>query len=207
MRTSFFRNGTIILASLLAGVAALPGTTISQESKAGHSHSKAAMHGGSVSMSKNYHFEVVFKPGNVMVYLYDGAQNPLSAKGVKGEVTLKFKNGDPQKLPLTYVSMHHEMKGSHHDMEEEDTHKSEHGEEDEHEHHEHESEQHHKMKTMAMDYLQASVDLSDVKAGAMKAVFALKGLPSKTEPEVTFTETFGGFTGNKERQHHETHKH
>lgn len=63
---------------------------------------------------------------------------------------------------------------------------------------------------MSMDFLQAKVDLGKVKAGSMKAVFSLKGLPNEKESSATFTETFNGFGGDKEESHHgkmETHKH
>ncbi len=179
-------------------------SSVAQETKKGHSHSTAEMHGGSVAMSKQYHFEVVFNSDAIQVYLYDGLQKPFSAKGVEGEVTLKFKNGAAKKLPLKYASMDHEMK----DMQKETEHEEGEHEEDEDDHDDHHSKKnmdHHGM-SMNMDYLQANVDLGKVEAGTMKAVFSLKGLPNEKEREATFTETFNGFS-SKEPSHHENKEH
>ena len=182
-----------------------------QESKKGHSHGKAEMHGGTVAMSKMHHFEVVFKPDAIQVYLYDGRQNPLSAKGVEGTVTLKFRGMDAKTVPLQVAYMHHA------DADEEGMHKEMKHEEMEHEHGEKSEHKEHAMKkdgdhmSMSMTFLQADVDLGKVAAGTMKAVFSLKGLPAEKEREATFTETFKGFGGKKEMHHEKsetkTHKH
>lgn len=197
MNTSVQLIGRITLAIFfLVGVQSF---SFAQEAKKGHSHAKVEIHGGTVSMSKYHHFEAVFKPDGIQVYLYDGLQNPLSAKGVEGEVTLKFRIGEPQKLPLTYVSKNPEMAEEH---QKEMTH--EHGERKEHA----DDEADHDMAA-GMDYLQAEVDLGKVKAGTMKAIFTLKGLPSEKEGKATFTATFAGFLQEKDshREHHDAHKH
>jgi len=80
--------------------------------KSGHSHERAEVHGGVVTMSKEFHIETVFMPDQVRLYLYDGEQNPMhvqSAKGVlvsatgivdfrdrgRGTTTLKFERATP----------------------------------------------------------------------------------------------------------------
>ncbi len=184
---------------------------MAQESKAGHSHAKAEMHGGSAMMTKQYHFEVVFKSDAIQVYLYDGEQKPLSAKGVKGEVALKFTDGKSQTLPLEYVSPPVTEKGEPHEgMAHEKTKKAQegehpHGEEKGHAE-EHPSEAHgHSEGMMKMDYLQAKADLSKVKAKSMKATFSVKGLPNEKEREASFTATFPGLQAKKES--HDEHQH
>ncbi|RMD98553.1 MAG: hypothetical protein D6814_07325 [Calditrichaeota bacterium] len=161
-----------------------------QEGKAGHSHHKAEMHGGSVAMSKMHHFEVVFKKDQVQVYLYDLHQNAIPAKGVSGKVTLKFRKGEAKTLPLEFVAaakgMEHHEAGEMH----------EHGHEKEEADHE-----------MGMSFLRAKVDLSKVKPGQMKAVFSLSGLPNAKERAATFTETFRGFSGMNKSHHDEGKEH
>jgi len=51
-----------------------------QGEEAGHSHEKAAAHGGAVTMSKEFHVETVFMPDQVRLYLYDASQNPMHVK-------------------------------------------------------------------------------------------------------------------------------
>ncbi len=184
---------------MIFGVTSL---SVAQEAKKGHSHANAEMHGGTVAMTKQHHFEVVFKPEAIQLYLYDGHQKPVSAKGVKGEVTLKFKDGKPQTLSLEYAAMQQEMEDEHkgmmHDGNKEMRHEKmkdermKHKESAEKDHHNEGKIDHDGM--LAMDYLQTKVDLIKVEAGAMKAVFNLKGLPNEKETSATFTETFNGFS-------------
>ena len=47
---------------------------------AGHSHEKAAAHGGDVSMTREFHFETVFSPSEIRLYAYDRLQNPMHVK-------------------------------------------------------------------------------------------------------------------------------
>jgi len=51
-----------------------------QGEEAGHSHEKAAAHGGAVTMSKEFHVETVVMPDQVRLYLCDGSQNPMHVK-------------------------------------------------------------------------------------------------------------------------------
>lgn len=138
----------------------------------GHSHAKAEQHGGLITMStkKEFHFEVVFHSDSVRVYLYDGKQNPISAKGVSGITSLLFRDDHKPKslnADLVYINPAEQKK-------------------DEHDHgHKKEEKGRHEQ-----DFLQAKINLAKVQTGNMKAVFALKNLPGKEEKNLTFIETF-----------------
>ena len=144
----------------------------SNETK-GHSQAKAEQHGGLITMStkKEFHFEVVFHRDSVRVYLYDGKQNPISAKGVSGITSLLFREPDhkPKSLnaDLVYINPAEQKK-----------------DEDDHGHKKEEKGRH------EQDFLQAKINLAKVQTGSMKAVFALKNLPGKNEKNVTFLKTF-----------------
>ncbi len=209
MRKMYLLFSAVLTASIFN--LGLNSGVLAQESQKGHSHARAEIHGGTVVMSKMHHFEVVFKPKAIKVYLYDGRQNPLSAEGVTGTVTLKTRGGEPKTVPLKVVSMHDKgEKGmmKHEEME------HEHGDKGmKHEKAEHmnEEKEHAGKMSMSMSFLKAEVDLSEVEPGSMKAVFSLKGLPNEKETEATFTETFKGFAKMKKMHHEksetEAHKH
>lgn len=174
--------------------------SIAQE-KAGHGHKKAEMHGGTVLMTKQHHFEVAWKPDHVMIFLYDGHQKPLPAKGVKGEVTFKFKDGKTIKKELMLMEAS-KMKGMHHD------------EGDEHGEHKNGN----KMAEMRgmmgnQDHFMAKVDLGGAKEGEVKAIFTLEGLPNKNESTATFTAKYKkmkmshGREGKHEEHGEGEHKH
>ncbi|NUM77688.1 hypothetical protein HUU40_25265 [candidate division KSB1 bacterium] len=169
-----------------------------QESQAGHSHAKAEIHGGEVAMTKAHHFEVVWMPNHVMVYLYDMNQKPLAAKGVTGEVVFKFKDGEEQKAALTLMeagkmpmmSGHHAEGGQHEMM---------HGKMSKEE-----MEAMHKLMSN-QDHFMASVNLENVKEGEVKATFTLKGLPGAGESEATFTAKYKKMSMKHEAAKHEQH--
>ncbi len=191
----------LFAATLFAAMSVSP--VFSQE-KAGHSHERAEKHGGEVVMSKEHHFEVVWMPNHVMVYVYDGKQNPLDAKGVTGEVTFKFKGGKSETKELKFMDVA-KMQDMHKDGE----HKMKHKKDGDHEHkkeggHEHKKDGDHDhkkgmkgmnkemMKAMHkkmadQNHFMAKVDLDGVKPGEVKATFTLKGLPGSREKEATFT--------------------
>lgn len=73
--------------------------------KSGHSHDKAALHKGSVTMTQQHHFEVVFHEKELRVYVYTGGQEPiLDLKGVSGSVLFQSKGGDTLTVKLSYVA-------------------------------------------------------------------------------------------------------
>ncbi len=86
-----------------------------QAEKSGHSHERAALHGGSVTMTQQHLFEVVFYEKELRVYAYTGNQEPiLDLKGVSGSVLFQAKGGDTLTVKLSYVapdSLHESTQG------------------------------------------------------------------------------------------------
>ncbi len=169
-----------------------------QESKVGHSHAKAEIHGGEVAMTKAHHFEVVWMPDHVMVYLYDMNQKPLTAKSVTGEVVFKFKDGKEQKATLTLMEAgkmqmmsEHHAEGGQHEMMHSNMSKEE-------------MEAMHKLMSN-QDHFMANVNLENVKEGDVKATFTLKGLPDKDESEATFASKYKKMSMMHHEAEHEQH--
>jgi hypothetical protein len=167
---AFVAAATLILIATGAGFSpALAGDDDPQRKNhnegTGHSHNKAGGHGGQVTMTKEFHFEVVFERRAVNVFLYNAKQNPISAKSVTGTVSFSFRDKDRQPVDaeLSYGNPAGEHDGN-------PSHEGEH--------------------TRGQDFLRADVDLSEVQEGEMKAVFALKGLPGENEKEITLKEAF-----------------
>jgi hypothetical protein len=68
---------------------------------AGHSHERCELHGGAVSMTEAHHFETLFSPDGVRIYMYSGAQAPMMiTKSVSGSVTFVRADGTTQEVPL-----------------------------------------------------------------------------------------------------------
>lgn len=185
--------------TLSSGGALLAQHQHEQESKAGHSHAKAEIHGGEAAMTKAHHFEVVWMLDHVMVYIYDENQKPLAAKGVTGEVVFKFKDGKEQNATLALteagkISTEHHAEGGQHEMM--------HGKMSKEE-----MEAMHKLMSN-QDHFMASVNLENVKEGDVKATFTLKGLPGKGESEAMFTSKYKMMSmmqhdaGKHEEHHH-----
>jgi hypothetical protein len=148
-----------------------------QGEAAGHSHERCELHGGSVAMTKAHHFETLFAPDGVRVYMYSEDQNPLPMDKVSGTVTVKEMAGAEHEVPLVanvpkegepvvyYCTMHDSAPqmtpgkcpncG---------------------------------MKLVPQGGLFGAADLSKAKPGSIKAVVHLTGLDGE-EKEVTFTET------------------
>lgn len=198
MKHQNFFPTLLLTFSMLGGGALLAQHHHEQESKAGHSHAKAEIHGGEVAMTKMHHFEVVWMPDHVMVYLYDQNQKPLAAKGVTGEVVFKFKDGKEQKTELALMaagkmemmSEHHAEGGQHEMM---------HGKMSKEE-----MEAMHKLMSN-QDHFMVSVNLENVKEGDVKATFTLKGLPGKGEGEATFTAKYQKMKMMQHDTGHEQH--
>jgi len=76
-----------------------------QAGSMGHSHDRAALHDGSVTMTERHHFEVVFHEDELRVYVYTMAQDPINnPKGISGSAFFKSKSGDTLTLKLSYVA-------------------------------------------------------------------------------------------------------
>ena len=63
----------------------------------------AAQHGGQVSQTANYCFEVVYRPQEARVYLYNHDHRHLSVRGVTGQASLRLAGNDKVfRLPIQY---------------------------------------------------------------------------------------------------------
>jgi hypothetical protein len=146
-----------------------------------HSHEQCRLHDGQVSMTKQHHFETVFAPDGIRVYVYTEGQTPMMVDAAKGSATLKFKDGRTLVVPFltdvpkegektvyfcpmhpTVVQMEPgvcKLCGT--------------------------------MKLFTQDRLYAKVDLSKVPPGTVEAVIQIAGLEG-TEKQVKFTEAYGG---------------
>ncbi|MCL4704903.1 hypothetical protein KJ068_07065 [bacterium] len=186
-----------------------------EESKAGHSHAKAEIHGGEVMMTKAHHFEVVWMPDHVMVYLYDMNQKPLAAKAVTGEVVFAFKDKKEEKATLTLMEAGKMMEE--HPSEKHAEHPAEGQKQAEHPAEKHDME-HGKMSKAEMeamhklmsnqDHLVADVNLENVKEGEVKATFTLKSLPGKGESLATFSSKYKMMSmKHQDAGKHEEHHH
>lgn len=141
-----------------------------------HSHEMAMRHGGQVAMTKQHHFETVFLPSGVEVYLYTAEQAPMMAEKATGTVTFKFKDGKTKTLPMAiaapkegeqavyFCPMHPKVVQM-----EPGVCKLCGG-----------------MKLYRQDRLAASIDLSKVEPGAVEATFDIAGLAGP-EPTAKFT--------------------
>jgi hypothetical protein len=62
-------------------------------------------HGGQATEVKPFSFEVVYRPKEIRVYIYDAARSPKSAKDVKGEIAVQASDKkDTTHASLTYVA-------------------------------------------------------------------------------------------------------
>ena len=144
-----------------------------------HSHEACELHGGQVAMTKAHHFETVFDPKGMSVYMYSGAQTPMMMEKITGTAALKFVDGSTKEIPLTVQSpvkgedavyfcpMHTSVV-----QKEPGVCKACGG-----------------MELMKQNYLRGAVDLSKVEAGSMKAMIHVKGMTGD-EPDAAFMETF-----------------
>lgn len=214
---SYRRPVTALVASILTAFA---GLALAQhehgQEAAGHAHEKAQVHGGSASMTKEFHFETVFTPEEIRLYIYDGKQNPMMAKHwkqglVKGSVTVSFQ--DRSKDPIEVELKHGVSSGGGGEEKAHEHSEDEHASEEE-QGHGAEQETHGAgaavlwacpmhpdqngtskaecaecgMAYAPQDYLSAKIDLSGIKAGEAKAVFRLTNLSGTQEKDATFTQ-------------------
>ena len=96
---------TLILAHTTTSVFAQGGGKHARvdETKPGHSHAAASLHGGQVVMTPRHHFEVVYRPDGARVFVYDAHQKPLPARGVQGTARIITRRGATTSVPLRYV--------------------------------------------------------------------------------------------------------
>ncbi len=150
---------------------------VSKGEAPGHSHERCELHGGLVTMTQAHHFETVFAPDGVRIFMYSTEQNPLRMEDVSGTVTVRDTTGASREVKLVpdvpkkgektvYFCPMHDSKpqmapgkcpncG---------------------------------MTLILQVGLFAPVDLSKAQPGAVKAIVHITGLKGK-EKEATFTET------------------
>jgi hypothetical protein len=147
------------------GLNGFPQVVPAQEAEE-HGHKMLERHGGQVTVTEEFQFEVVFSRDAVQLYLYDGEKSPVSAEEINGTVRFAFRGlgGKSSSLELAYVGSVDEEKGAH-------GHEKGNG-------------------RQQQDFLQAKVDLNKLQEGDMIAGFALKNLPGEKEKEVEFRESF-----------------
>ena len=64
----------------------------------------AGQHGGQMTATARHVFEVVYQPQESLVYVYDPAQRPISARSVGGEIVMRVRgNSQEYRYPLQYV--------------------------------------------------------------------------------------------------------
>lgn len=110
MRTIKLFGPAVIVLGVFLGLNA--GRVLAQEhdhedqvEESGHSHDRAALHKGSVTMTQQHHFEVVFHEEEMLVYVYTGSQDPIfDLKGVSGSVLFQSKGGDTLTVKLSYIA-------------------------------------------------------------------------------------------------------
>ncbi len=183
--------------------------------EAGHSHERAEGHGGSVTMSKEFHVETVFMPDQVRLYLYDASQNPTHAKHWKkglveatgtveyrdrgrGSTTLKFVRGAPGEYACPMCAGQESSKPGKcakcgMSLEQQDMPKNTLWSCPMHPDKNGKAEGKCAdcgMKYTPQDYLVAMADFSGMKAGDAKVTLNLKNLSGKSERTLQFTEKF-----------------
>ena len=155
----------------------------------GHSHEACERHHGQVAMTEGHHFETVFTPQGMAVYIYNEQQEPELVRKAEGTVDLKFENGPSRTLKLQEADADPDTPTVYFCPMDPDVVQMEPGVCPKC-----------GMKLYAQNRLVAMTDLSGVKPGTMKAVVKLHGLKGD-EKETTFTETFDGFAAMGE--HHD----
>ncbi len=136
------------------------------DAQAGHNHDHASAtragdapmvhrtaRGGQMTMIGSYGIEVVYRPKETRVYLYDMNHRPLSARGVQGQVAMTVRGNDKvYRYPLRYVGP--------------------------------------QAGTQSPDYLALALNVSRIKDGDMSVTVELENLPTRQQPQATFTQTF-----------------
>lgn len=106
----------LTIAVLIAGLAKC--YVSANEGHAGHQHGQGghnqtgqgrarhkSHHGGQLSETKDYCVEVVYRPKETRVYLYDHNQEHLSVRGVGGEAAMQIRDNDHvYRFPANYVA-------------------------------------------------------------------------------------------------------
>ena len=66
--------------------------------------SSRGAHNGQMSAAGSYHFEVFYAPNETRVYVYDNRRQPVSARGMRGEIIMRVRGNDNEyHFPLTHA--------------------------------------------------------------------------------------------------------
>jgi len=68
----------------------------------GHSHEKSELHSGMSMMTKAHHFETVYMPDGIRLYVYDSKQGQSSAKGIEARASLMYNAGESKTIAMLY---------------------------------------------------------------------------------------------------------
>jgi len=129
---------------------------------AGHTHEKSSLHGGQVTMTKEFHFEVLFLRDGIQVHLYDRNQNPIPFRAASGEATLTIPGKGDVTVPLSLKK----------------------AAEGKHEGHEHVG------ADLQLDWLEGRADLSKLREDEARIQFRIRNLPGDKEKEDAFRQAF-----------------
>jgi hypothetical protein len=144
-----------------------------------HTHERSMLHGGQVAMTKQHHFETVFAPDGIRVYIYTEAQAPMTVDTAKGSVALTFKDGKKMTVPMVLEAPAANEKTVYFCPMHPDVVQMEPGV----------CPKCGGMKLFTQDRLFAKVDLSKVERGTMEAAINITDLEG-SEPKVAFFESY-----------------
>jgi hypothetical protein len=173
----------------------------SHDSESGaHSHERAMLHGGQVTMTEQHHFETVFAPDGVRIYLYGRSQVPMASGKATAKVGLRYQDGSTAEIEAKRVEPKEGEPTAYFCPGHPDATQMEPGI----------CAQCGTMELMKQDYLFAPVDLSEVKPGTLKATVRVSAM-SGEEAEAVFTETYLGHAKQhdveEEKETHQGHSH
>lgn len=191
-RTRLARAGVAAVA--LAAFAAFPAArALGSEDAPGHSHQKAARHGGDVQMTRGHHFEATWRPDGLRVYLYTAGQAPMKVAKAEGKVTFRMADGASKDVVMVreapagdehptvyFCPMHPEVVQLEPGI----------------------CTQCGTMKLFVQDRFFAPIDLATAAPGSLKAFVQVTGLKGE-ESEASFVATFAGMTTAGKGKAHE----
>lgn len=164
----------------------------------GHSHERSMLHDGQVAMTKQHHFETVFGPDGIRIYVYDRDQTPMQVGTAMGTVAIESSDGSSRELTLVRAEPKNgELTAYFCPAHPEQT-KMEPGI----------CTQCGTMQLMAQDHLFAAIDFNGTELEGAKAVVLLKGLDGE-ESEASFTATVAMASSEEHHEQgvHEGHSH
>lgn len=93
------KNKNITLVVMMSAFLILSGSVVTAHE--GHEHLMTkAPHGGEIVMVGDYHYEMLIKPGEIDLYVFDGKLNPLPLKGMEGSLVIKSAESTSKNIPF-----------------------------------------------------------------------------------------------------------